>query len=249
MSNTLGFSQEGLSLAGKVKRDYKSGDPITVPGDDKRILIPEYLLNRQIHLEGFEDPLPLALVSARDPESPMAISAAVRLSPLAGKKKLIRGVFDIVKETTKHDAVKKCVELVTENDFDPTAINTLANHAGLYVKQARERYSIALKNNLKALMDGELEPRRFVEEFFALTEAGNLRQEIRKKLVTSLLTSPNIRPSIKFLFLENFERFPSMVRDMIVRELMATPDRPHMDMIRDELKWMSTEENLFGKAH
>ena len=246
MPNTLGFTQEGLSLATKVKRDYKSGDPITVPGDDKRILLPEYLLNRQIHLEGFEDPLPLALVSTRDPESPMAISAAIRLSPLAGKKKLIRGVFDIVKETTKHDAVRKCIDLVTEHDFDPAAIKTLSGHASQYVKQARERYSIALKNNLKALMDGELEPRIFVEQFFALTEAGNLRQEIRKKLVVSLLTAPNIRPSIKFLFLENFERFPAMVRDMIVRELMATPDRPHMDMIRDELKWMAAEENVFG---
>jgi len=249
MPNTLGFSKEGLSLATQVKKDYKTGDPITVPGDDKRFLIPEHLLNRDIHLEGFEDPLPLALVSARDPESPMAISAAVRLSPLAGKKKLIRGVFEIVKETTKHDAVKKCVDLVTENDFDPAAIRSLSNHAGAFVKQARERYSVALKNNLKALMDGELEPRRFVEEFFALTEAGNLRQEIRQKLVVSLLTSPNIRPSIKFLFLENFNRFPDMVRNMIVRELVATPDRPHMDMIRDELKWMTTEENVFANVH
>ena len=78
----------------------------------------------------------------------------------------------------------------------------------------------ALRHNLKALLDGTIAPRRFVAEFFELTEAGNLRSDIRKKLVLSLLLSENIRPSIKFLFLENLNRLPALTRSAIVSGLM-----------------------------
>ena len=90
-------------------------------------------------------------------------------------------------------------------------------------------------------MDGSIAPRLFVCEFFELTEAGNMRSDIRKKLVLSLLLSENIRPSIKFLFLENFDELPSPVRRAIVSEVMKAEPSHHMEILKEELRWMTSK--------
>jgi hypothetical protein len=105
------------------------------------------------------------------------------------------------------------------------------------VVRTRQQYTQALRHNLKALLDGTIAPRKFVTEFFELTEAGNLRSDIRKKLVLSLLLSANIRPSIKFLFLENLDRVPDLTRSAIVRDLLAAEPVHHVALIQDELRW------------
>lgn len=242
MIDSLGISKAGIDLALKVKQSYRAGDPICVPGDADRILMPEHLLNKGIDLSSFEDPMPLALVSTRDPEPPMAVAATLRLSPLAGSKKLISGIFDIVGETTKHDQVRKCIEMVTEADFNPQMINRLQGHAAQFIARARQQYTTALRANLRALMDGELAPKIFVNQFFELTEAGNLRSDIRKKLVVSLMLSKTIRPGIKFLFLEHFSRFPQPVRHAIISEVLKAPNHDHIGLIKEELRWIAGEE-------
>ena len=83
MDNRFGITEEGLQVALKIKQHYKSGQPICLPGDRDDILIPEHLLNDNLDLLGFDDPLPLAMVASRDPEPPMAMAAAARLSPRA----------------------------------------------------------------------------------------------------------------------------------------------------------------------
>lgn len=110
-------------------------------------------------------------------------------------------------------------------------------HARHLVVRTRQQYTQALRHNLKALLDGTIAPRKFVTEFFELTEAGNLRSDIRKKLVLSLLLSANIRPSIKFLFLENLDRVPDLTRSAIVRDLLAAEPVHHVALIQDELRW------------
>jgi hypothetical protein len=128
--------------------------------------------------------------------------------------------------------------MVTSAAFCPETIARLRNHTAAYVARARQAYSRALRANLRALLDGDIAPRRFVKQFFALTEAGNLRHDIRKRLVVSLLLSRTIRPGIKFLFLENLYRFPASVRDAIIAETLRTPDAPHLDMVKEELRWI-----------
>ena len=76
MENRFGITEEGLQIALKIKQHYKSGQPICLPGDGDDILIPEHLLNDNLDLLDFEDPLPLAMVASRDPEAPMAMAAA-----------------------------------------------------------------------------------------------------------------------------------------------------------------------------
>ena len=48
------------------------------------MLPPENLMNSNLDLHAFEDPLPLAMVANRDPETPMALAAATRMCPLGG---------------------------------------------------------------------------------------------------------------------------------------------------------------------
>ncbi|MAI10714.1 MAG: hypothetical protein CBD27_10700, partial [Rhodospirillaceae bacterium TMED167] len=95
--------------------------------------------------------------------------------------------------------------------------------------------------NLKNLLDGQLEARLFVTEFFQLSEAGNLRIDIRKRLILGLLTSDTIRPSIKFLFLENLERLPVGIRREIISETLKAPGKPTLEAIKQELAWLRLE--------
>ena len=236
------LSERGLKVALKVRNDYRTGQPICMPDNPSRILMPENLLNANLNLEGYDDPLPLAMMATRDPESPMALAAATRLGPLGARAKLISGVFTIVGETTRHPLVKKSVDLISEHDFHPKAIQAVSRHAMNHIARSRQEYTQALRHILYALMEGVLPPRDFVRQFFELTEAGNLRNSIRKKLVLSLLLSETIRPSIKFLVLENFSRLPDGVRQSIVSEVLQAQPTHHTEIIKDELKWLLSRE-------
>jgi hypothetical protein len=238
MSKSLGFTHKGLELALALRERYQNHEPLIAPGKGDKLLMPEHLLNRQIDLQEYEDPLPLAMVATRDPDSPMSVAAAVRLSPLGRGSALVGGVFEMLGGTSKHPVVKQMVDLVSESDFDPRMIAKVQKNAEKFVALARKRYADALRRNLKMLLGGDLEPRRFVAEFFELSEAGNLRVDIRKRLVLGLLTSDTIRPSIKFLFLENLQRLPPSVRNEIINETLKAPNKPSLEAIKQELAWI-----------
>ena len=183
----LGITNQGLETALKIKESYKAGTPLCLPGEESQILIPENLMNGNLDLSGFENPIALAVMAVRDPESPMALAASARLSPLGPKHKLIAGVIDLVGQTIKHPLVRKCVNLVQESAFNPSAISAAQRSAAQYILKTRKQYTIALRQNLYGLMNGNVAPREFVQEFFTLTEAGNMRHYIRKKLLLSLM--------------------------------------------------------------
>lgn len=242
MNQLVGITHEGLQKALKIRDNYENGEPICVPGEGTRILMPENLINNHLDLQIIDDPLALAMMATRDPEPPMALAAATRLSPLGAKSKLLGGVYDIVGDTSRHPLVKKCISIVTENAFDADAIATVRSQASKFITHSRKQYSLALRRNLQALLDGGIAPRHFVKQFFELTEAGNMRSEIRRKLVSSLLLSESIRPSIKFLFLENLQRFPEPVRSAIISSVLKAEPGHHTQMIKDELKWIIAQD-------
>lgn len=248
-ANSLGITHEGLQAALSIKEHYRNHTPICVPGEGERMLIPEHLLNPSLDLLDLEDPLPLALVATRDPESSMAIAAAARLSPVANRTRLVSELYGMVGRTSKHSLVRRAIELVTENAFDPDAIAHVRRHASKFVLRTRSQYTAALRQNLAALIEGIIAPREFVHEFFELTEAGNVRHDIRKKLVLSLLVSPSIRPSIKFLMLENFERLPKPVRLAIISGVLQAEPTRHTEVIKEELRWIVTHEKQGFDLH
>lgn len=245
----LGISQKGIETALDIKQRYREHEPLVVPGEKERLLVPENLLNAEIDLSGLEDPLALAVVSTRDPESPMALAATARLCPLGSKTPLIKGVVEIIADTSKHELVKECLKHVTDHAFDPAVIGKVREHASRIIVESRKQYTAALRQNLMCLLDGDLAPRQFVREFFELTEAGNLRHDIRKKLVLSLLLAPSVRPSIKFLMLENFHRMPKSVRlGIIAAVLKAEPSR-HTDIIKEELRYILSQARAEQEGH
>ena len=246
MSHLEGITHDGLKTALGIKKNYRAHEPICLPGEEARILLPENLMNNHIDLQSMEDPLALSMMATRDPEPPMALAAATRLSPLGQKSPLINGVLHVVGETTKHPMIAKCISLITDSAFSPEAISKVRGHARNYIISSRREYTLALRQNLQALLDGSIAPRHFVCEFFELTEAGNMRSDIRKKLVLSLLLSENIRPSIKFLFLENFDQLPQPVKKAIVSEVMKAEPSHHMEILKEELRWMTLKT---AKAH
>jgi hypothetical protein len=241
MSHLDGITHDGLKTALGIKENYRVNEPICLPGEESRMLLPENLMNIDIDLQSIEDPLALSMMATRDPEPPMALAAATRLSPLGQKSLLINGVLQVVRETTKHPMIAKCISLITDNAFSPESISNVRGHAKKYIIKSRREYTLALRQNLQALLDGSIAPRHFVREFFELTEAGNMRSDIRKKLVLSLLLSENIRPSIKFLFLENFDELPRPVKRAIVSEVMKAEPSHHMEILKEELRWMASK--------
>jgi len=145
MSAKIGISQDGIDAALVIKQSYRTGDPICVPGEPTRILLPEHLVNIDLDLTQFEDPLPLALMATRDPESPMALAAATRLSPKAENQKLVAGVCALVGEKTRHPLVKRSIDLSTENDFSPKAIAFVRTRTSQFIVETRRQYAQALK--------------------------------------------------------------------------------------------------------
>jgi hypothetical protein len=52
------------------------------------------------------------------------------------------------------------------------------------------------------------------------------------------LLSDNIRPSIKFLILENFDRMPDAVKSSIASAVLKANANHHTVLIKEELKWI-----------
>lgn len=247
--NALGISQEGLRTALGIKQSYKAREPLIIPGEGDRLLVPENLLNKHIDLSGFEDPLALAMVCSRDPEGPMALAATTRLCPLGNSTKLVRGVIEIIADTSRHELVRECLKYVTDHAFEPDSIGKVRQHAAKIVTESRKQFTAALRENLKSLLDGEIAPRQFVREFFELTEAGNMRHDVRKKLILSLLMSSSVRPSIKFLMLENFARIPKSVKLGIVSAVLKAEPTRHTEIIKEELKYILEQERMIREGH
>ncbi|MDP6427660.1 MAG: hypothetical protein QF393_06560 [Rhodospirillales bacterium] len=241
MTNSLGFTQQGLELALALRNKYNEHQPLLAPGEGQRLLMPEHLLNTNIDLQAYDDPLPLAMVATRDPDSPMSIAAAVRMSPKAVSTPVTREVFTMLGDMSKHPVVKQMVDLVSESHFDPDVIGKVQNNARKFVALSRKRYTEALRNNLKMLLEGDIDSRAFVAQFFELSEAGNLRVDIRKRLILGILTSETIRPSIKFLFLEQLGRLPQSVQREIITDALNAPDKPKLEAIKQELAWIRLE--------
>ena len=215
MRKDLGISYDGLKYALSIKDNYLSGEPLTVTGAgaQQRLLMPEHLLSNDLALMQYDDPLALAVIATRDPESPMALAAAIRMGPHAKYKELITGVFEVVSDATKHELVADCAKLLSRNAFSPEAFQLVRNRASNHV--------------------GE-----FVEEFIELASHGNLRIDIYRRLVMKLMRSDAVRPSVKFMLLERLDKFPQMVKVQIVNEVNSAPDTPEYQTLKQELRWI-----------
>jgi hypothetical protein len=251
MRDDYGISYDGLKYALSIKDLYRSREPLTITGAGKqqRLLMPEHLLSKDLALLQYDDPLALAVIATKDPESPMALAAATRMGPHARNKELITGIFEVVGDATKHELVHDCVRLLTKNAFSPESLHVVHNRASNHVVEIREAYRRAMTENLRALLDGKMEARGFVDEFIELASSGNLRIEIYKRLIVKLIRSDAVRPSVKFMLLERLDCFPQMVKLQIITEVNAAPDTPEYQTLKQELRWIYQAKTREGKRH
>ena len=63
------------------------------------------------------------------------------------------------------------------------------------------------------------------------------------------LLSSSVRPSIKFLMLENFERIPKQVKLGIVSAVLKAEPTRHTEIIKEELKYIITQERIVREGH
>lgn len=97
------------------------------------------------------------------------MTRATRMSPLGPKNRLIGGLFQVMGESTRHDIVRRCVEMITTNAFSPEIIAEVRRQASRVIVNTREEFTLALRHNLQSLLEGSIAPRQFVREFFDLT--------------------------------------------------------------------------------
>ena len=236
----LGLTCEGLAFALDIKERYKREEPLLVPGaaSSDNILIPEHLLNPDLALCDYDDPMALAVIATKDPESPMSLSATVRLGPLAQKSALVEGMVSLIGEATKHELVADCCKLISNEAFSPEVLSELRHRASHHVFQTREEYRTAMTGNLKKLMRGQMTPGEFLAEFIELARYGNLRLDIYKRLIVKLMRSEGVRPSLKFMILEQLNLFPKVVQLHIVTAVNAGPNTAEFQALRRELQFI-----------
>ena len=105
MSNTLGITRQGLDLALSLRDKYLSGEPMLTLDQPEKLLMPEHFLNQNINLQTFEDPLPLAMVASRDPDSPMSVAATIRICGAKPAIPLVSEIFAMLGDTSKQAVV------------------------------------------------------------------------------------------------------------------------------------------------
>ena len=240
MSDNLGITPEGVHFALSIRDAYRRGEPLLIPGaqSSDKILIPEHLLNPDLDMDGYDGPMALAVMAAKDPESAMALAAAARLGPRGRDRKLIGGVYEVIGDTSRHALVRDCVHLVTREAFSPNAIQEVRHRASHHVFETREQYRAAMTENLRDLLDGRQTPREFLDDFIELAGAGNLHLDIYKRLVVRLIRSEAVRPCLKFMILERLDQFPKLVQLQIVTTVNAAPKTPEHETLKRELRWI-----------
>ena len=236
----LGFTRDGLTFALDIKDRYKREEPLLVPdaASSDNILIPEHLLNPELSLCGYDDPITLAVIATKDPESPMSLSATARLGPLARKNALIGGMVSVIGEATRHELVADCCKLISNEAFSPEVLSELRHRASHHVFQTREEYRTAMTGNLKQLMNGQMTPGEFLTQFIELARYGNLRLDIYKRLIVKLMRSEGVRPSLKFMILEQLGVFPKVIQLHIVTAVNTGPNTAEFQALRRELKFI-----------
>lgn len=211
-----GVTDSGLAFAFKLKEGYNQGHGLSIPGDDGWMISPEYLLNRDLHLGHFDDSLVLAMMSARDPSNVMSLAAAARLTPRARRRDLVAEILVSVGSESKHDQVRQCVEMAAAHSFSDESVREVRHIIQSTISDIRKDYFEDMKRSLADVLAVAIDPREFIEKFFALSEKSLIRLDIYSAMVHSLIRSAKVRPLVKILLVENIHRMPKKVKYEVV---------------------------------
>jgi len=228
----------GMSLALTLRNSYRDGLSLWLPGDRDWLLKPEQFMHADVSVGTFDQPMPLAVVGARDPAPVMALAASARLVQQARVNRTSAEVCREVREATIHESVRRTVYAAEQNGFSIRAVDAVRRSVSAEINAIRTQCFDTLKANFSALLEGELDPLPFVNSFFALCELSHVRADVYQKLILTLLLSAKVRPAAKMLVLQRFERIPRAIQLNIVRAVAYAKRDVSNDYVKEELHWM-----------
>lgn len=234
-------TSEGQRLARNLREKYREGESLCVPGDNDWLIGPELLLNQDIDIGNFEDPTVLAVVAARDPGSAMSLAATARLTPRAQKSQLVPEILTEVARSSHHQDVRLCIDYAAKRSFAPGAQAELERIIRDRIGDIRTDCFVKLKNILRDLLDTEMAPAPFIEEFFALSERSRIRADVYRSMVMTLITSTKIRPMVKVLLVNNLGRMPKRVQLDVMAAVSALPADSEASYVKTELSYVVEE--------
>lgn len=240
------MSDRGLRFAFRLRDRYRAGYGLSLPDETDWLLRPERItdLNRDLGL--LEDSIALAVIACQDPSPMISLAAAIRLAPRAQGSQLVAELLTETAVETAHKEVRDCLEYVSEKGFGIHALQLMRKVADERFRDLRAACVRDLRELLRQLLDGTVDPQTFVMRFIALSESNSIKVGVYESMVLTVLRSRTIQPLAKLTLLSNLARMPASVRRQIaflVRELSEDPSQKYLS---DELN--SVVEQLRAQA-
>jgi hypothetical protein len=230
------LNEQVIAFARDLKARYRIGLPVLAPTDDERPLRPEEVVNRDLDLGPYENPIVLSLIASRDPMSSTALAASARLIYSAREQTLIGAIATVAGEMSTHVDVRNGLGLAARYKFNPSIAERVADMSLKRVDQDRQRALEQLVNLVNRLRRGENVGNNFVADLLRLSYAANLRPEVLQRTVLSVLESPTLRAKIKLSLIENLHYFPRHLLLAVATQVNRMPFAADHAFLKRELQ-------------
>ncbi len=207
-----------------LTRSYEAGQTAPSPTRPEAFLAPAALVNEDVHLEGAEHPIPLALIAALDPLKPTALGAAARLASRLSDLPVGVSIAELLAEVSRHQAVRQGVKLVLNDAFSPAALRGLRGAVHHALEQDRERARIELIEYLGDLAKDNTIPHRLVDDLLSFNHRMLLNHHLLKKLVIGLVDSRKVDPAVKVILIRDMHRLSGDLRLEIMTRIGLLDD-------------------------
>jgi len=239
-----GMTDKGFAFALNLSDKYKKGLHLCLPDVNGWLVNPEHFLGDECQLGTFEDSMVLATMSIKDPSPVMSLAALARLAPRASTQELVEEIVAGIADRSAHKEVRDTVTYLRDGKLGQQAIAETRNIIREQIRDIRATGFEGLKQILRLVLDGSLDPREFVEHFFELSEKCTIRPEIYTQMLINLINSPKIRPMVKLILLENVERMPTKVLYQVYTTVNALPDMHENFYLKRELAFLLERERV-----
>lgn len=225
------MSDRGLRFAFRLRDRYRAGYGLSLPDETDWLLRPERVTDLGLDLGLLDDSIALAVMACQDPSPMLSLSAAIRLAPRAHASPLVAELLNETAVETAHKEVRDCLEYGSEKAYEGHALQLMRKVADERFRDLRAACVRDLRELLRQLLDGAVDPQTFVMRFIALSESNSIKVGVYESMVLTVLRSRTIQPLAKLTLLSNLARMPAGVRRQIaflVRELSEDPAQKYL---------------------
>ncbi|MFC3227422.1 hypothetical protein ACFOGJ_09285 [Marinibaculum pumilum] len=235
VSEAEAMSDKGLQFAFRLRDRYRGGYGLSLPDEQDWLLRPERIIDPAAQMGLLDDSICLAVMACQDPSPMLSLSAAIRLAPRAQHSSLVGELLRETAVETAHKEVRDCLEYGSEKGFEGHALQLMRKVADERFRDLRSACVRDLRELLRQLLDGAVDPQTFVMRFIALSEGNSIKVGVYESMVLTVLRSRTIQPLAKLTLLSNLARMPTSVRRQIAYLVRELSDDPSQKYLSDEL--------------